>query len=105
MTVTSTKGNLSGLVFNENNQRLEGVKITTENASLITYTNALGRYKFEDLKIGLYDVSFEKENYLPQTFTNIEIKKLTTTELNVYMELPCLHQHAPSLFIPALMKQ
>ncbi|MGB4601127.1 MAG: carboxypeptidase regulatory-like domain-containing protein, partial [Bacteroidales bacterium] len=101
MTVTSTKGNLSGLVFNENNQRLEGVKVTTENASLITYTNALGRYKFEDLEIGLYDVSFEKENYLPQTFTNIEIKKLTTTELNVYME-PMPPPTCPELVYPGI---
>jgi len=101
MTVTSTKGNLSGLVFNENNQRLEGVKVTIENTSLITYTNALGRYKFEDLEIGLYDVSFEKENYLPQTFTNIEIKKLTTTELNVYME-PMPPPTCPELVYPGI---
>ncbi|HPW43525.1 MAG TPA: carboxypeptidase-like regulatory domain-containing protein, partial [Bacteroidales bacterium] len=102
MTVTSNKGNLSGIVFDQNNQILEGVKVTaTENTSKITYTNASGQYSFEGLKTSFYDVLFEKENYSPQTFTNIEIKKDTTTKLNVNME-SMIPPTCPELVYPGI---
>ncbi|MBA7520289.1 hypothetical protein ES705_12382 [subsurface metagenome] len=53
--------NLYGVVTNEAGSPIQGVKVTIDG--LITYTDSLGRYAFEGLTPGSYNITFEKEGY------------------------------------------
>lgn len=94
-------GKITGLVFDENGNRLPSVKVTLGSAKEVVYTNALGRYTFFPVEPGLYDVSFEKANYITQLFDNVEVEPSGTTELNVNMTL-VPPPDCPTLVYPAI---
>ncbi len=94
-------GKVTGLVFDLNGNRLPNVKVTLGNAKEVAYTNALGRYTFFPVEPGLYDVSFEKANYITQLIENVEVEPAGTTELNVNMALVPAPD-CPTLVYPAV---
>jgi len=94
-------GKITGLVFDQNGNRLPNVKVTLGDAKTVVYTNALGRYNFFTVEPGLYDVSFEKANYITQLIENVEVEPAGTTELNVNMALVPAPD-CPTLVYPAV---
>lgn len=94
-------GKITGLVFDVNNNRLPNVKVTLSESKEIVYTNALGRYNFNTLEPGTYELIFSKENYFDKTYSDVVVNSSMTTVLNVTMDL-IPPPFCPTLVFPAV---
>ena len=76
---------------------IEGVLVTATPAKESTYTNSDGYYIFEDLGIGTYNLTFEKEGYNVGLVEGVEIFEDDTTTVNYTMTSPEL-TYTPASF-------
>ena len=89
----STAGTLSGTVteiVEEGSVGVEGVQVSVfegDTQITSTFTDVDGGYMIMGLEAGSYRVEMEKEGYVLQTFSDIEIIAANRTELDVEIEV------------------
>jgi hypothetical protein len=70
---SQTTGAISGLVVNKNTQRpMLDVKVNV-GAEIFAYTDSLGKFYIKNIISKSYNITFEKDGYIPQTLSNIVI--------------------------------
>jgi len=76
-------GNISGTVLNNTNQQpLPNVSITLKKNLVKTiYTNAFGKYQFEDLAAGIYQIEISHIGFIRQTI-EVTVQEDRTTSIN-----------------------
>jgi len=75
-----------GYVYDNSNKGIEGVTIFSSNYKW-TITDYNGYYALEDLAAGMYDIEFNKYNYLTITKESIEVFEEKSTILNITLPL------------------
>ncbi|MFQ3549267.1 MAG: carboxypeptidase-like regulatory domain-containing protein [Armatimonadota bacterium] len=72
-TLTSTVGNITGVVKDENNQGIQGATVSTSTGSYTTTTGAGGVYTLTNVSAGTYSITASKAGYNSQTKNNISV--------------------------------
>jgi|GEM_PF-3981980 len=61
------EGQVSGLVRSESGRELAGITVTLQGSderSFIQLTDAFGRYRFDSIESGTYQISYEDRNFI-----------------------------------------
>ena len=82
VTLNPEVGNIAGTITDYiTGEPIEGVQVSLEGFYVVI-TDAMGYYLFENLLIGIYDLSVELEGYYPEVATDIVVITDETTEVN-----------------------
>ncbi|MFC2085075.1 SUMF1/EgtB/PvdO family nonheme iron enzyme [Bacteroidota bacterium] len=89
-----TRGGINGTVTNSSEDPLEGVKITTEPATSVVYTNPNGYYEITDIDAGSYTIYAFEDGYFQlsrpvevanEQIINVGIVLIGTDKFNIEM--------------------
>jgi hypothetical protein len=85
-----TTGDLIGVAFDEQSRPLSGATVTAESPSLIggprfQSTDESGRFAFNGLAVGTYEVHVALDRFAPQNLTNVEVRLKRTTQVQVQL--------------------
>jgi uncharacterized protein (TIGR02145 family) len=79
-------GNISGVVYDIDNNPIEGASVIIEETAEEVITNEMGEYFFEDVVTGIYSLTASHFAHYPATVYNVEVIANETTVVNFYLE-------------------
>lgn len=87
---------ISGTVLNESNLPVEGVKVSTDPGTNVTFTKADGTFLLEAIAAGDYTLKFEKNEYITG-LEKINLSDNFDSKLTIVLKLKPLTDFAPDL--------
>ncbi|HBZ00339.1 MAG TPA: hypothetical protein DEO84_03355, partial [candidate division Zixibacteria bacterium] len=85
MILYERPGTISGRVMKTDSIGIDSVLVTISSDGITTYTDALGRYGFNDLVAGSYQLEFVKPTYQTEVISNIIVTPGDSTFQNVIL--------------------
>ncbi|MCP4582282.1 MAG: hypothetical protein GY839_11760 [candidate division Zixibacteria bacterium] len=79
-------GNIAGEVTSDGVTPIEDVHVVAISTSIDDYTDVLGQYELNNLRVGAYSLKFSKSGYVDNYYTNIDVLPEQTITFDIELE-------------------